>query len=188
MEHVPHTRGDEPELVAERGLQDKTGDWIGNDYEQYNRGKKDTLYYLGNKVGEGFRRPQESPPQTVKNITSTEEKVKEEISPAFNPDKAFRRTPDEMLTDGEPIGRSDITKFLTEKLDIPIRTGKFRDRALGIFKPREEVIRSKFANDIEVIAHEVGHALQKYLWPESFKKNLISAPFSAFKCSPHTWG
>ncbi|MEW6187693.1 MAG: hypothetical protein AB1585_18330 [Thermodesulfobacteriota bacterium] len=94
----------------------------------------------------------------------------------MSPEAGFRRTPDQMLTDQEPIGRSDIKKFLEEKLDIPIRTGRFRDKALGIFKPFSEVIRTKNFADVEVIGHEVGHALQKYLWPESFKRNLTSAP------------
>ncbi|OPY16379.1 MAG: hypothetical protein A4E69_00249 [Syntrophus sp. PtaB.Bin138] len=83
----------------------------------------------------------------------------------------------------DPITRrSDLVRFLTEKLDIPIRTGRFRDKALGIFKPKPEVIRTEKANDIEVISHEIGHALQKFLYPETLTaKGLSAQPFESFK-------
>jgi len=63
----------------------------------------------------------------------------------------------------EPIKRREIINFLSRNLDIPIRIGRFRQRALGIFKIKPEVIRTKYANDISVIAHEVGHYLDKKL-------------------------
>ncbi|HHY44818.1 MAG TPA: hypothetical protein GX512_03805 [Firmicutes bacterium] len=64
----------------------------------------------------------------------------------------------------QTVRRSDIVKFLSEKLDIPIRTGRFktyRGKVLGIFKVKPEVIRTRLANDLPVIAHEVGHYLDK---------------------------
>ncbi len=98
----------------------------------------------------------------------------------FEPAEGFTRRPVEPgEVGGEPVKRSDIVKFLTEKLDIPIRTGRFRQKALGIFKPKAEVVRSKFANDIETIAHELGHGLNKYLWGMK-GKNLETAPLEAF--------
>jgi hypothetical protein len=66
----------------------------------------------------------------------------------------------------EPVKASDIVKDL-EKAFAPIRTGRFRQKALGIFKIRENVIRTGKANNLPTIAHEVGHALQKMLWPEA---------------------
>ena len=57
--------------------------------------------------------------------------------------------------------RRDIVKFLSDKLDIPIRVGRYRQRARGIFKVRPEVVRTKLAQDIPTIAHEVGHYLDK---------------------------
>ncbi len=98
----------------------------------------------------------------------------------FEPAEGFTRRPVEPEgVGGEPVRRSDIVKFLTEKLDVPIRTGRFRQKALGIFKPKLEVVRSKFANDIETIAHEIGHGLNKYLWGMK-GKNLETAPLEAF--------
>lgn len=79
------------------------------------------------------------------------------------------------------MSRSEIRQFLEEKLDIPIRTGRFVGKALGIFKPRSEVIRTRLANDIEVIAHEAGHAIHKFLWPETLSgKGLSDQPFQSF--------
>ena len=103
---------------------------------------------------------------------------------AMAPEAGFRRQPASVSGKAEdPIARrSDLVRFLTEKLDIPIRTGRFRDKALGIFKIKDEVIRTGKANDIEVISHEIGHALHKFLYPESVTATgLSSHPFSAFK-------
>ncbi|MDR2050538.1 MAG: hypothetical protein LBQ63_02040 [Deltaproteobacteria bacterium] len=59
---------------------------------------------------------------------------------------------------------------------MPIRIGKFRDKAHGIYKVGPEVIRLKVANNIATAAHEVGHHLQKTLFGEISDKPL--APFS----------
>jgi len=60
------------------------------------------------------------------------------------------------------IRRSEIAKTLSEKLDVPIRRGKFRGKALGIYKPSPKVVRMK-KGDIPVISHEVGHYLDDTL-------------------------
>ncbi|MCK9326421.1 MAG: strawberry notch family protein [Bacteroidales bacterium] len=62
----------------------------------------------------------------------------------------------------ETIRRKDIVRFLQSKF-APIRTGRFRHKSLGIFKIKPEVIRTKLANDLPVICHEVGHYLDKKL-------------------------
>jgi hypothetical protein len=64
-----------------------------------------------------------------------------------------------------PVKASAIVKDLAEAF-APIRTGRFRQRARGIFKVKPNVIRSGKANDLPTIAHETGHALHKLLWPE----------------------
>lgn len=103
---------------------------------------------------------------------------------AFNPDSEFRRPieePTEPTEAAEPVKRSDIVKLLQEKLDVPIRTGRFRQKALGIFKTTPGVVRTRFANDIETIAHEIGHGLHKFLWPESVRNGKFNAnPFTQF--------
>lgn len=100
----------------------------------------------------------------------------------FAPKADFRRSPEGQEPTDTITKRSDLVRFLNEKLDVPIRTGRFHDKALGIFKIRDEVIRTEKANDIEVISHEIGHALQKFLYPETVgTSGLKSQPFSAYK-------
>jgi len=100
----------------------------------------------------------------------------------FAPEADFRKKPGEPIDEGAPMSRSSIAKFLSEKFDIPLRVGRFRS-ALGIFKVGPEVIRIRFANDIEVISHEIGHALHKFLWPEARTGSggLSAGPLRAFQ-------
>ena len=100
----------------------------------------------------------------------------------FAPEGDFRKKPTEPVDDGKPMSRSAIAKFLSEKFDIPLRVGRFRS-ALGIFKVGPEVIRTRFAHDIEVISHEIGHALHKFLWPEARTSGggLAAGPLRAFQ-------
>lgn len=61
---------------------------------------------------------------------------------------------------------SDVVRLLEDKLGAPIRTGKIAGagplrQALGIYKVKPEVIRTRLANNVAVVAHEVGHHLQK---------------------------
>ncbi len=68
--------------------------------------------------------------------------------------------------DNDPKIKRDVTrkvrsiaKLVENELGIPVRQGKFRHKALGIYKPGAKVVRTKLANDLQVIAHEVGHGL-----------------------------
>lgn len=60
--------------------------------------------------------------------------------------------------------------------DVPIRRGRFYQRALGIFKPREDVIRTLDLSDIPTAIHEVGHALQKHLYGTAYASGLRGLP------------
>jgi diguanylate cyclase (GGDEF)-like protein len=62
------------------------------------------------------------------------------------------------------VSRNTILTNLAKKLQVPIRYGRFRQRALGIFKINSTAIRIKKAQDVSVAAHEVGHAINKILW------------------------
>lgn len=75
----------------------------------------------------------------------------------------------------KPISRSEIEKFISDKLDIPITQGKFRQHALGIFKVKPEVIRLKNTKDLETLYHETGHFLDKELglYDKRFKGELM---------------
>jgi len=134
------------------------------------------------KLGaDGFSRLED----TMAGEQSTSYYLKSPGSLAMAPEKDFRRTPEGKEKPQEkPIGRSEIREFLEEKLGQTIRVGRFRTpNALGIFKSAEEVVRIKNANDIEVISHEIGHAIHKFLWPESIvpSKGFTAQPFTAYK-------
>jgi hypothetical protein len=55
----------------------------------------------------------------------------------------------------------EIVSIIEKTIEVPIRTGKFRQKAYGIFKQLPEVIRTKVTNDLPTISHEVGHYLDK---------------------------
>lgn len=101
----------------------------------------------------------------------TGKKIKKEEAPAgttFASDEPKRADTDaQSLKNFSPIPeglrRSSILKEVSKKLSVPIRTGKFRQRAAGIYKTKPKVIRLKNANDLEVAVHEVGHHIQALL-------------------------
>jgi len=63
-----------------------------------------------------------------------------------------------------PGSRRDALIKRTQKaLGIPIRHGKFRERAHGVYKQKAKVIRIKKPQDVEVAMHEAGHHIQALL-------------------------
>ena len=56
---------------------------------------------------------------------------------------------------------SDIIKDIRDKFDIPINTGNYRGSHLGQFNKRTESIRTRLANDLPTVSHELGHYLDK---------------------------
>ena len=66
----------------------------------------------------------------------------------------------------ELVRRSEILDKLSKELGgLPIRIGRIRTKkALGIYKPKAEVIRLRQANEISVAMHEVGHHLNKLIY------------------------
>jgi len=126
----------------------------------------------------------EANPAIKEDLLSERAEVSESTAAAFEPNKKFRRETESKGNVDAPVKRSEIVKFLEDNLDTPIRVGRMRQRknVLGIFKPKEEVVRVRNANDIEVIAHELGHGLQKNLWPESFDpKKGFTGKFLPYK-------
>lgn len=97
----------------------------------------------------------------------------------------WRRAPEGEKA-GPPMSRADILRFLQEKLEIPIRTGRFIERALAVFKPSERVIRSQKFADIEAIAHEVGHSIQEFLWPETVQGLTPTEKLDKYQAPPLT--
>ena len=103
------------------------------------------------------------------SIKIPEEKpiVKEPKQPAMVTD--FERISGiEAKPEGKPTGKAAIVKEIERTLNEPIRAGLVRQtaamRKAGIYKVKPGVIRTVTANDIEVIAHETGHAIQKHIF------------------------
>jgi hypothetical protein len=64
----------------------------------------------------------------------------------------------------------------------PIRTGRMgMTPALGFYKPKNEIIRLKEANNIAVGAHEIFHGVQKVLFGATKSGALKPVPRAAFK-------
>ena len=62
----------------------------------------------------------------------------------------------------ENLTLSDIIKDISDKFNIPITTGKVTDKAAsGIYKETPEAIRTRIANNLPTISHELGHHLDK---------------------------
>ena len=63
--------------------------------------------------------------------------------------------------------------------ESPIRTGRFNQQALGIFKSFSEVIRLERGDDIPTASHEVAHAVSKAVWGSVQSRPLMAAVRSA---------
>tara|TARA_R100000900_G_scaffold97525_1_gene75561 strand:- start:1084 stop:9237 length:8154 start_codon:yes stop_codon:yes gene_type:complete len=68
---------------------------------------------------------------------------------------------------GKPVSFTEIRKFLSSSLNIPIRLGVGRAKAHGFFSIKPEVIRMKLIDNIPTIAHEVGHYLHYIIFPKT---------------------
>ena len=61
------------------------------------------------------------------------------------------------------VNLAEIVKTISEQFGIPIATGKVTDKkASGIYKERAETIRTRIANNLPTISHELGHHLDKH--------------------------
>ncbi len=76
--------------------------------------------------------------------------------------------------DGLHISYPDVYEAYEQILialgkNVPIRIGRFKNKARGIFKIFTEVIRLNKADNIPTAAHEIGHAIEKavYGWSRS---------------------
>lgn len=70
----------------------------------------------------------------------------------------------------------DLVRRLSEIYNIPIRIGKYRAQALGLFKRGPETIRVGQADDFQTIAHELGHSLSKKFGFQFNKSTQMRTP------------
>lgn len=61
---------------------------------------------------------------------------------------------------------SQIREDMERTLGVPIRVGRLRRlaHAFGLYQVQPEVVRTRMANDITTIAHEIGHHMHKLLF------------------------
>ena len=92
---------------------------------------------------------------------------------------------EEVSATPELTSRADVMRTLQEHLDRPFSVGRFREKALGIYKTIPEGIRLRKANDIMVALHEAGHHINKLLWGTYSKPvkglSLNWAPLKPFR-------
>ena len=62
----------------------------------------------------------------------------------------------------KPVSLGSIVEKIRTKFDIPVATGKVTDpEARGKYKQQAEVIRTRIADNLPTISHELGHHLDK---------------------------
>ena len=167
--------------------------------------KGDTIEVVAEKIAERADREtkipkeqvaKEPPPtktsggKTVGRIaTETPDDINKSMNPPeFSPEQRrgikIPAIPQEGALPKQIISKSDIIKFMSEKLDVPIRIGRMRKgkSTLGFFKVKPEVIRTRLADDVPVAAHELGHFLEKNLFKTTKLQGqgLTGKAFDAF--------
>jgi len=80
------------------------------------------------------------------------------------------KSEDFQLETDKIIRREEIARNISERLNVPIRRGKFRGKKLGIYKTGKEIIRIK-AGSIQTISHEIGHYLDEII-PDVFASKI----------------
>jgi len=86
--------------------------------------------------------------------------------PTAVPQTVADAVPPRTRTTSQPVRKADIVSHISKQLDIPVRVGRYQAQlkhgpVAGIYKIQPEVIRTKLAEDLPTIAHEVGHHLDK---------------------------
>lgn len=71
------------------------------------------------------------------------------------------------------VKRSDIFNKLADAVAIPVRLGKIGvKRAVGIYKPKAEVIRIRQAKDLTTLGHELAHHFEKVVFGRVGSKEI----------------
>lgn len=93
-----------------------------------------------------------------------------------------RQVPVSMERKGKaPTNRDQVVDHFRRSFKLPIRVGKFRERAEGIYKRQPELVRSREANDLSTISHEVGHHLEQQVYRRGGGKSTLNPGSAATK-------
>lgn len=145
--------------------------------QRFTKGKGEDLVLLYDKlVGDEIAMPKSK--FTVENIqqklirkrerliTPKPEEFVEKPTEVYTSPEIPRPTPEITPTEKiDKVKRSEIVKYISEKLGVPIRIGRFREQAWGIYKRKEKIARIKAPTDVATAAHEIGHYLYEELKP-----------------------
>ena len=115
-----------------------------------------------------------SVPTSARIVPPTDPLVDEDERVTIYPSLKGRLTPAVDVAASGPVSAPAVIGAMAKITEaagraLPLRSGRIgQRRALGIFKVRPEVIRTREANDIPTAAHEVAHAIEKviYGWPK----------------------
>jgi hypothetical protein len=82
---------------------------------------------------------------------------------------------------GDVVAKTAILRFIQKEFNVPVHKGRYPftlQKAQGVYKRFEQVIRTKKAEDLTVVAHEFGHHLDNvYGWsqqPRSYDDELFA--------------
>lgn len=78
----------------------------------------------------------------------------------------------------EAVKVSKIISDLVKAASVPVRLGKMAQRksVQGVYYYKQEMIRTRKANDLETVSHEIGHHLEKVLFGKVVSKELKKFP------------
>ena len=135
--------------LSHQGVRAKRGMWMG-------REESDILAVRVGEEGAEYGDPAERPPDPLS-----------ELPPPTGRMPVRLESPRGEVPRG--VNAPKIIKALEKVVEVaglksPIRTGRIKGKALGVFKVGPEVIRIRTANDVPVAWHETGHALEKALF------------------------
>lgn len=109
----------------------------------------------------GVKEPKEPTPKSAPIEPKTAEELPKKKT-QIPPKQTRPRQP--VFGKKQAVARSKIIKLFRDAFTDPIRLGKFKQRALGIHKLWPKVTRLLKDNDIETVAHEIGHNLHTTLY------------------------
>jgi len=123
-------------------------------------------------------------PAKLEAIRAKKEKIKGELGlpPSDKPSDLSGRAwgaelPLEPVGKPAKIYKADIIKFAEKAFDVPVygrATIRMGD-AVGKFFPKGRYIRQKTWGELDVLAHEVAHAIDATLWKHQFSRNFSKA-------------
>lgn len=90
----------------------------------------------------------------------------------------------------KPLRREDVIAPLVKAFNVPVYEGRVKGKGiLGLYRPKAEMVRIKYASDLEATTHEMAHLLddripeiqKAYLNSKEFREELKSVSYDKTK-------